>query len=115
MSVRFLGRRVYLGLAVTLACARRIEHTPTTARMSQLLEVPLRTLQRWRAWWRELFPVTALWQGMCAHFMPPVATGLLPSSLLERFGGVQGEPMMRFLLFLSPVTVGHPITLRGGR
>ena len=52
-SVRFLGRRVYLALAVVLVSAVRPGPTPTTAaaHAATLLEVPVRTLQRWRVWW----------------------------------------------------------------
>lgn len=118
MSVRFLGRRVYLGLVVVLASVRRDGQTPVTARLSQMLEVPLRTLQRWRQWWCELFPLTTLWQAMCARFMPAVVIALLPASLLERFGNSSGQALTRLLVFLSPLTVsaavGLSITLRAG-
>jgi hypothetical protein len=60
-SVRFLGRRVYLGLAVVLV----------SARLGQLLGVCRRTVARWRDWWREQFPRTPLWRAGCARFMPP--------------------------------------------
>ena len=71
ISVRFLGRRVYLALTVVL--------------LSEALNVPVRTLARWRHWWREDFPLTPLWQATCARFMPPVATDAFPASLLAVF------------------------------
>ena len=86
-SVRFLGRRVYLALAVVLLSARHVEQTPAVVRASALLNVPVLTLQRWRRWWVEQFPLTPLWQAACARFMPPVPTDLFPASLLERFIG----------------------------
>jgi hypothetical protein len=55
-SVRFLGRRVYLALAVVLG---------------QALGVARRTLQRWRRWWRDQFPLTPLWRAACARFEIP--------------------------------------------
>jgi len=69
----------------------------------------------WRGWWREQFPRCAFWQAACARFMPPLAIGALPASLLERFGGALAEPMMRLLVFLSPITVCRPITLQEAR
>jgi hypothetical protein len=114
MSVRFLGRRVYLGLAVVLGSARHAGQNPAAARASAALAVPVRTLARWRAWWREQFPRTPLWQAACARFMPPVATDRFPASLLERFAGGAEEVLMRLLVFLSPVTVGAN-ALREGR
>ena len=115
MSVRFLGRRVYLGLAVVLMSARRGAPTSTAARLCDTLEVPYRTLARWRSWWIEHFPLTQLWQAACARFMPPVATHELPASLIERFTGSTEESLMRLLVFVTPLTVGHLITPREGR
>ncbi|MGP1682372.1 MAG: hypothetical protein ACTS8S_08625, partial [Giesbergeria sp.] len=88
--------------------------TPAAARLCTSLEIPLRTLQRWRHWWRAQFPLTPLWRGACARFMPAVATDLFPASLLERFAGDAEEALMRLLIFLSPVTI-RAIALHEGR
>jgi len=114
MSVRFLGRRVYLSLAVVLASARHAGQRPAAARLSTELNIPVRTLQRWRQWWGEQFPLTPLWQAACARFMPPVDTETFPASLLERFAGDAAEALLRLLVFLSPLTV-RPVTLNEGR
>jgi hypothetical protein len=90
MSVRFLGRRVYLALAVVLGMA---------------LGVPRRTLARWRDWWHEQFPRTPLWRATSARFMPPVPEAQLPGELIARFTGPAQEALMRLLVWLSPVTV----------
>ncbi len=105
MSVRFLGRRVYLSLAVVLLSARRSGPTATAARLCETLAVPVKTVQRWRTWWTQHFPITPFWQASCARFMPPVATPQLPASLIERFTGPAAESMMRLLVFLTPLTV----------
>ena len=115
MSVRFLGRRVYLGLAVVLVSARHAGQTPAAARVSQALEIPMRTLERWRQWWQQQFPLTPLWQAHGARFMPPVAPARLPGELLERFAGKTQEPLLRLLLFLAPLTVRSLIAFREGR
>ena len=114
MSVRFLGRRVYLALAVVLGSARHAGQNPAAARLAGTLDVPVRTLQRWRQWWHQQFALTALWQARGAHFMPPVASDRFPGSLLERFVGDAAAALMRLLVFLSPLTV-TAVTLREGR
>ena len=116
VSVRFLGRRVYLGLAVVLCSARHAGQNTAAQQLAATLgvAVPVRTLQRWRQWWCEQFALTVLWQATCARFMPPVATERCPASLLERFAGNAEEALLRLLVFLSPLTV-RPIALRGGR
>ncbi len=50
-SVRFLGRKVYLGAVVVLATTLRHGLTRMRAdRLRQLLGVDARTLERWRHW-----------------------------------------------------------------
>jgi hypothetical protein len=110
MSVRFLGRRVYLALAVVLVSARPAGPTPAAARLGQTLGVARRTLARWRDWWREQFPATPLWHAASAQFMPPVPVAELPGALIPRFAGPPHEALMRLLVWLSPATVGPPRT-----
>ena len=105
MSVRFLGRRVYLGLIVVLVSVRRTTVSATAAQLMQTLGIPERTILRWRHWWRQIFPGTTLWQAACARFMPPVQTIHLPCSLIERFTGVAAHRAMRLLAFLTPLSV----------
>ena len=108
LSVRFLGRRVYLALAVVLVSGSRTASTPTGVRLGAELGVARQTLQRWQAWWIEQFPLTPLWRATCARFMPPVDGQGFPGTLLERFAGLPEHSLMRLLMFLSP------LTLRGG-
>ena len=104
-SVRFLGRRVYLALAVVLVSATRPGPTPASARAATLLEVPVRTLQRWRQWWQERLPLSAFWQTASARFLPPIAAAAMPGALLARFVGTAAESLLRLLVFLSPLTL----------
>ncbi len=104
-SLRFLGRRVYLGAVVVLVTA--MLHGVTgrrAAKLRELVGVDRRTLERWRRWWREAFSSTSLWRDAKARFMPPVAEAELPASLLARFcGGHRGE-LMSMLKLLLPLT-----------
>jgi hypothetical protein len=55
-SVRFLGRKVYVGAVVVLAAA--LQHGPTKKRVAELaalLGATRRTLVRWRRWWSTMF------------------------------------------------------------
>jgi len=107
LSVRFLGRRVYLALAVVLVSGSRTASTPTGVRLGAELGVARQTLQRWQAWWIEQFPLTPLWRATCARFMPPVPQAQLPGELIARFVGPAHEALMRLLIWLSPATVGR--------
>jgi hypothetical protein len=115
MSVRFLGRRVYLAVAVVLCSVRRVGSSGAAAPIARALSVPVRTLERWRHWWQEQFARTALWRGACGQFVPPVPVERMPAGLLERFTGTAVRSMCHFLGFLTPLTVGCPITLGEAR
>ena len=105
-SVRFLGRKVYLGVIVVLLTA--LHHGLTETRRRRLIEeldVPLQTLWRWRCWWREQFAATRCWVALAGQFMPPIATDRLPGSLLERLTGrALSERLVQLLVLISPVT-----------
>jgi hypothetical protein len=105
MSVRFLGRRVYVALAVVVLAVKRNKINVAITELVETLGIPERTVARWRQWWLGLFPVTALWQSTCARFMPPVPIADLPTSLIARFTGIAHEAMLRLLNFLSPLSV----------
>lgn len=111
LSVRFLGQRVYLALAVVLVSGSRTASTPTSVRLGAELGVARQTLQRWQAWWIEQFPLTPLWRATCARFMPPVPQAQLPGELIARFAGPAHEALMRLLIWLSPVSVGRGQTV----
>ena len=119
LSVRFLGRRVYLALAVVLVSGSRTASTPTGVHLGAELGVARQTLQRWQAWWIEQFPLTPLWRATGARFMPSVPEAQLPGELITRFAGPAHEALMRLLVWLSPVTVGRgqpaPIKLNEAR
>jgi hypothetical protein len=104
-SVRFLGRRVYLGAIVVLACVLRQGPTPTrVARLRELLGVSADTLRRWHHWWRDAFVRSAFWQAVRGRFARPIADGDLPGDLLARFDGEPRAQVLALLRFLSPLT-----------
>jgi len=103
-SVRFLGRRVYLGVIVVVASVRHSGHHPKANAVAAMLGIPIRTLRRWQTWWREQLPKTALWCGAQGFFVPPVDLQQAPGSLLERFGGDAVDALAALLRFLSPLT-----------
>jgi hypothetical protein len=108
-SVRFLGRRVYLGVIVVLSAVLSGGVTAKRARyLGEHLGVGGRTLERWRRWWREGFVGTPFWQWARGYFSPPPRSERLPASLLECFAaeGLAGQ-VIALLRFIAPLsTVG---------
>ena len=111
-SVRFLGRRVYLGLVVVLMSIQQGGQGTAQARCSATLNVARRTLARWCDWWVEDFPLTPLWRAEAARHMPPVVIAALPASLIERFTGLVEASFLRLLVFLAPLTASDLVTLQ---
>ena len=107
-SVRFLGRKVYLGAVVVLVAAMRQGATPRRVReLSKLFGADRRTIARWQTFWRERFPQTRFWKVARALLVPAVEVAVLPRALVEAFLG-DGDPCQgwgRLLRFLSPITV----------
>lgn len=105
-SVRFLGRKVYLGPVVMLLPAMGQRFPPrVVALVREGLGPSLRTFRRWLAFWTELVPRSAFWKIACARLMPPVDEAALPASLVERFAsGNDYADVERALAFIGPIT-----------
>ena len=106
-SVRFLGRRHYLGALVVLITG--MCHGFTSRRVNELEQLcgaDRRTLLRWRQWWQEVFPRTNVWKLLRGFLVPPVTPEHLCQELVLRFQASQSvKGLANLLRFLSPVSV----------
>ena len=101
-SMRFLGRRIYLGAIVVLVSALREGPTPTRlARLQEVVGVCARTVRRWQRWWKEQFPRTEVWRAARGRLACLVAENGLPNSLLERFNGSAANRVSAVLRLLT--------------
>ncbi len=105
-SVRFMGRKVYLGAIVILVMA--MEHGLSAKRRQQLIErldLYPQTLARWRRWWHIVFPASRCWQANRGHFIAPVQVSRLPGALLGRFSAAHLRHRVCLLLrLLAPLS-----------
>lgn len=108
-SVRFLGRRVYIGVIVVLAAAMRQGASPTRlATLRAWFGVSAQTVLRWRAWWLVTFTETPFWKWARGRFMPPVLETTMPTSLVAQFGADEAPETWRALMaFLAPITTRY--------
>jgi hypothetical protein len=109
-SVRFLGRKVYVGIMVILITA--LNHGLSNKRRHQLMEqlnLSPQTFYRWRAWWREHFVESRCWKMQRGYFIPPLASTQLPGALLGRLSGQHLlHRLWQLLHLLLPITtVSH--------
>jgi hypothetical protein len=108
-SLRFLGRRVYLGAVVTVASmlARVIANA---TELRQVTGVPVRTTRRWLGWWGGPFVSTSVFVAVCARLIG-VAVAELPRSIVLRLPGSPTEQVGAMLALLAPLTTS---TVRDG-
>lgn len=105
-SMRFLGRKVYLGIIVILVTA--LEQGICSVHRYELIEwldLWPQTLARWRQWWRVPFVQSRCWREARGRLVPPVDTSRLPGELLGRLAGSDTDHRCRLLLrLLTPLT-----------
>jgi hypothetical protein len=104
-SVRFLGRKVYLGAVVVLTAA--LQHGPSktsVTKLSALLGISRRTLVRWRRWWSTMFATSRFWTSLRGRFMPAVDEAAIPASLLSAMSPTDEGAVIALLRLLAPVS-----------
>jgi hypothetical protein len=107
-SVRFLSRRVYLGVMVVLISAMHQGPSPKGLNVLQKrFGVDRRTIARWQAWWRDAFPRTKFWRVARARCFVHARDFEFPRTIVERFRAQSEKCMAALLRFLSPMS-GSP-------
>lgn len=103
-SVRFLGRKVYVEVAVLLACLAGAARDKARQPAPPPAAPPVRTVRRWLTWWRTAFVASTFWSDARARLLPPVVERLLPGSLLGRF--TETSALVDLARFIAPITTG---------
>jgi hypothetical protein len=102
-SVRFLGRRVYVGAVVIAASAIALT-TMAVSAMVRATGVPARTTRRWLRWWRGPFTTTSPFVELSARLVPAPARRRLPTALLERLAPDRCQAVTKLLAWLAPIS-----------
>jgi hypothetical protein len=103
-SLRFLGRRVYLGVVVIVA-SFVAQALATAHAIRQKTGVPALTVRRWLAWWGGTFISTEVFVAIRARLIG-VDEGKLPNSIVERLPGSPEQKARAMLDWLWPLTGG---------
>jgi len=101
-SVRFFGRRVYLGPVFLFVTAMSHQYRGSQQAFCEVFGCAERTIKRWRRWWRTTFVQSPAWQLLRGHFVPAISPSVLPASLIERLrGGTYRARLLRAVVLLS--------------
>jgi hypothetical protein len=84
-SLRFLGRRVYLGAVVVVASMVALA-LRGAGEIRRQTGVPARTTRRWLSWWQGPFLETEVFVTICARLIG-VDVGRVPASIVGRLAG----------------------------
>lgn len=102
-SVRFFGRRVYVGVAFIVASIVALA-LGTAAAARRATGVPARTTRRWGRWWRGAFPETDVFAELSARLVTAIGRARLPASLLDLMPGLPPARLTLLLALLAPLT-----------
>lgn len=105
-SVRFLARRVYVGVAVLLVAAAMQGPSPARVkRLSELFGMAPRTARRWLEWWQTSFAESDLFKSLRGLLRRAVGAEELPSALLDSVQERRPrEKALKVLELLRPIT-----------
>ncbi len=103
-SVRFFGRRFYIGALFLLVSALALGGGVRLETIARRWGIPSPTLRRWQRWWRETFPATRAWRVKRGELAPPPGEAPLCWLLRSIRGrGLRGR-LLRSLVWLMPWT-----------
>lgn len=104
-SLRFMGRKVFLGFFILFASSLpKNAEGSSVHRVSKDLDVSPQTLSRWLKYWREDFSKSTFWRREQGLFLPPVVEDNYAAMLISRFS-VQARDhhsWSTLLTFLAP-------------
>ena len=101
-SLRFLGRRVYLG-AVVIVASMIAQSLVVASAMVRATGVHVRTTRRWLRWWRGPFTSTEVFIVISARLIG-VSVDSVPASIVNRLGGRRRERVRAMLGLLGPIS-----------
>ena len=103
-SVRFFGRRFYVGALFLVVSALAVAGGVRLQTIARRCGVPASTLRRWQRWWQETFPLTPEWRAKRGALA--AAPGEAPLRWLLR--SIRGpglrSRLLRSLVWLMPWT-----------
>lgn len=82
-STLFMDRRVYFRVVILIVTT--LGQSKPQKYSKNMLEADRKTINRWLAYFREIFPKSQLWQTVRGFIHPAVANHILPGSLVVHY------------------------------
>lgn len=109
-STLFMDRRVYFRVVIlittTLSQSKPQEYSKNM--LSKMLEANRKTINRWLAYFREIFPASQIWKTVRGFISPAVTNLRLPGSLVEYYLGHAPSSEVAIINCLRLLTTGPP-------
>ena len=83
LSIRFLGRFVYWSVHVILISAMLGGRATDVNKISKEFCIDVKTIKRWRRWWKDFFPTTKFWKKLSGEMVERIEH--FPLGLLKLF------------------------------
>lgn len=116
-STLFMDRRVYFRVVIlittTLSQSKPQEYSKNM--LSKMFEANRKTINRWLAYFREIFPTSQIWKTVRGFISPAVTNLRLPGSLVEHYLDHTPSSEVAIINCLRLLTTGPPTTKTMGR
>lgn len=108
-SCLFMGRKVHWRVValVVMAIRQRQSSRTTVEDVEELCGVPVRTVVRWSAFFRDEFPGSPAWQKLRGRVSAVVSSAALPGALVDYFLAQHGEPTQALVACASFLATGE--------
>jgi hypothetical protein len=100
-SIRFFGKVVYWGVHMVLISAMLNGRSPELEKIMSEFNVDIKTLKRWRQWWKDFFPTTKFWKIFKGKLLEKVE--LFPLGILEilQKNNLENDAIIKLLHLLN--------------
>jgi hypothetical protein len=104
-----MGRKVHWRVVILVVMAIRQRPSPRTTveGLEELCGVPVRTVVRWTAFFRDEFPGSKAWRRIRGRVSSVVSSAALPGALVEYFLAQHTEPTQALVACVSFLAMGE--------
>lgn len=100
-SIRFFGRVVYWSVHMVLISAMLNGRNPELEKIMSEFNVDIKTLKRWRLWWKDFFPTTKFWKTLKGKLCEEVELFPLDFLMILQKNNPENDAIIKLLHLLN--------------